>query len=142
MIRQKSKKRAALKKEYDLAVAVVRERDQTCVCDRWSTVPCNYWGRPADPDHIVSLGRGGAYTDPNNIQLLCAADHALKTSVLCTIASILGLNGQESRETEHLKFAHGNPNGDWNEFVEACKRIWDAEKRYMLGGPKPEVRGK
>lgn len=135
MIRPISKKRQAANKEYLQAKQEVLLRDKTCVCDRWSKVPCKYWDGP-DYDHIVSRGRGGSLTDPDNIQLLCRADHNLKTSVLPQIASILGLNGQQALEFEQLTFAFGNPNGIWDEYVEASRKIWDAEKRYMLGGKR------
>lgn len=134
-MRKVSLKRQQENKEYKKAKLVVLERDKTCVCDRWSKTPCKYWDGP-DYDHIVSRGRGGSLTDPDNIQLLCRADHNLKTDVLPQVASVLGLNGPDSQDFEKFVFLQENPKGDWNKYFEQSKRQWDAEKRYMLGGQR------
>jgi 5-methylcytosine-specific restriction endonuclease McrA len=57
------------------------------VADRLEALVCERCGFTAvdecqlDPDHIVPIGKGGAPLDPENIQVICANCHRLKTKL-------------------------------------------------------------
>lgn len=120
------------KEDYQAACAYVDERDRFCVVSKWSKVKCYSPNGKCDHDHIVPLGRGGQKCDPANIQLLCRCDHELKGR-LVEIAETLGLYGSEAQDLQKLKFALGNPNGNWDDYIHTLKEIWDIEKRKHLG---------
>lgn len=133
-MRQVSRKRASLKREYEKAKEVAFEfYGHRCVVSLWSQIPCS---DVLHPDHVIPLGRGGKYADPNNIWPLCHIDHHLKTHVLVKGAEILGLYGKHFQEIREFEWRAHNPDGDWDEYFASWMRTWDAEKRYMQGGKR------
>ncbi len=133
-MRMVSKKRAGERRAYakakEEAFAFYGYR---CVCSGWSEIPCS---DELEPDHVVPLGRGGKYADPNNIWPLCHACHHLKTHVLVKGSEILGLYGIKKQEEREFEFYLEHPDGIWSEEIDDWLGVWNAEKRYMTTGKR------